>query len=517
MRDPAPWQRKYENMALLSLLFGLWSQYLFVWNGLNLSVPLFVAAFYGLFFYAVKGRIGGFDQWKGQSKSGWLLSLPVVLLSLTYMIYANELFRALNVILLPALIAAQTVLLTRSSGKPWYRAGFYGDVLLLSLFKPFSHIFVPFGLLANRLTPKNAVEQGMVGKAKRILFGLLLAAPLLGLVIGLLASADRIFNELLWRIPRLLFHWDLFGGFIRTFVGAVFALYAFSYLWALLFRRIGDHQVGTHDTWNGLALVVYEEKAKTYKLDPLTASTLLISFNLVYIVFAVIQFSYLFGASKGMLPAGSVYAEYARQGFAQLIAVSLINLILLLCGLHLVKQGERAAELVRKFSLSMLVGCTLVMLISAFGRLSLYEQVYGYTQTRLLVHGFMILLCFILAASIIRIWRSYFSLAKAYIALGLTAYIVMNYADLDGMIARQNSERYEQNGKIDTRYLSHLSTDALPALLKLQERHPRPIPNLEDAIRSIRDQAPTGSGWPSWNLSKSRAAALEQPGQASNG
>src|SRR6478736_5512845 len=107
MRNPAPWQRRYENIALLSLLFGIVSQYLFVGNGFNLSVPLFVLAFYGLFFYAVKGRIGGFEQWRGQSRSGWLLGFPVVLLSLTFAIYANALFRGLNVAILPALVAAQ--------------------------------------------------------------------------------------------------------------------------------------------------------------------------------------------------------------------------------------------------------------------------------------------------------------------------------------------------------------------------------------------------------------------------
>ncbi|NBD23309.1 DUF4153 domain-containing protein [Paenibacillus glycinis] len=512
MRDPAPWQRRYENIALLSLLFGIVSQYLFVWNGFNLSVLLFVIAFYGLFFYAVQGRIGGFDRWRGQTKSGWLLSLPVALLALTYAIYANALFRGLNLVILPALVAAQTVLLTRSSGKPWFRLAFYGEVIFLCLIKPFAYLAVPFSLLGSRLLPKSG-EHGphpAAGKARRILFGLLLAAPLLGLVIGLLASADRIFSELLWRIPRLLFHWDIFDGFIRIFVGAVFAFYAFCYLWTLLFHRSEGGAADSHGAeWNGLMIERYGGKKEPVALDPLTACTLLVSFNLVYLVFAAIQFSYLFGAARGLLPAGAEYAEYARQGFAQLVVVALINLILLLCGLHLVKRGERAGELVRKISLSMLVGCTVIMLVSAFGRLSLYEQMYGYSQTRLLVHGFMIFLCFILAASLIRIWREHFSLAKTYIGLGVAAYVIMNYANLDALIAQRNCERFEARGQIDTAYLMTLSADALPALLKLQAKHPRDLPGLDEAIRGIVDRSGGDGGWPGWNWSTSRAARLD--------
>ncbi|QHW34675.1 DUF4173 domain-containing protein [Paenibacillus rhizovicinus] len=508
MRNPAPWQRRYENIALLSLLFGIVSQYLFVWNGFNVNVPLFIIACYGLFFYAVKGRIGGFDQWRGQTRSGWLLTLPIVLLSLTFAIYANALFHGLNVVLLPALAAAQSVLLTRSSAKPWFRAGFYTDVLYFSLIKPFAYLGVPFGLLAGRLLPQNSEDANpAAGKLRRISFGLLLAAPLLGLVIGLLASADRIFNSLLWRIPRLLFHWDIFDGFIRIFVGAFIACYAFCYLWALLFNRSGDRRgAGENGEWNGLSLQNYETKREPFAFDPLTACTLLISINLVYVVFAVIQFSYLFGAAKGFMPTDVAYAEYARQGFAQLIVVSLINLILLLCGLHLVKRGDRTGELARKLSLSLLVGCTVVMLVSAFSRLSLYEEVYGYTQTRLLVHGFMIFLCFILAASLIRIWREHFSLAKTYIALGITAYLAMNFANLDAIIADRNCDRYNKNGEMDTAYLGTLSADALPALLKLQAVHPDDIEGLGAAIADIRLRSASDGGWPSWNLSKSRAA-----------
>ncbi|MFC4810267.1 DUF4153 domain-containing protein [Paenibacillus sp. GCM10023250] len=509
MRHPAPWQRRYDNLALLALLFGILSQYVFVGNGFNVSVPIFVAAFYGLFFYAVRGRIGGFERWRGQTKSGWLLTLPVGLLSLTFALFADDDFRTLNLFILPALIAAQTVLLTRNSDKPWFRPRFYGDVLTLALVQPFAYVAVPFGLLANRLMPKpEGGGRRTAGKARRIAIGLLLAAPPLLVVTVLLATADQIFGDLIWRVPSLLLRADAFEGAARIIVGAWFALYAFCYLWALLFNRSDPQAAELKRTlWleaetetSGAA-----EKREPFGFDPLTANTLLISFNAVYLVFAAIQFSYLFGAANGLLPDGAAYADYARQGFAQLVAVAVINLLLLLGGLHAVRQGSPLERRARRLSLSLLVGFTVVMLVSAFSRLSLYEDAYGFTRTRLLVHGFMIILCFVLAVSLIRIWRDRFPLAKSYIAIGLAAYVAFNYANLDRMIAAKNAERYEASGNIDMAYMMTLSADAVPPLLQLRDRHPEGVEGLEVVFASIRERSEGSGGWPAWNRSKSRA------------
>ncbi|REE81275.1 uncharacterized protein DUF4173 [Paenibacillus taihuensis] len=502
MRDPAPWQRRYERIALLSLLFGLISQYLMIGHSFGINVPLFVALFYGLYFYAVQGRIGGFDQWRGQSKSGWLLCLPIALLSLTYVLFANTLFQSLNIVVLPALAAAQTVLLTRSSAKPWYRAAFYHDVLYVAIFKPITYISVPFELFASRFLPNGFISEASspaVSRARRIVLGLLLAAPLLLIVILLLASADSIFQSLLNRIPSLFGDVSIGNGIVRLIAAFAIALYAFCYLWTLLFRRTGE-QLQTPPA--RLAKV-------RFLFDPITAETLLICFNLVYLVFAAIQFSYLFGAASGLLPEGAAYADYARQGFAQLVVVSIINLGLLLGGLHLVKREGQTAETVRKISLSLLVGCTIVMLVSAFSRLQLYEQAYGFTQTRLLVHGFMLFLGLVLLMSLIRIWREHFSLAKAYIGLAVAAYVVMNYINIDAIIAEQNSIRYSSTGKIDLEYLKTLSPDALPALVKLQKEHQNDLPALTPIIDSIRNAAIEHGSWQSWSWPQQRARDID--------
>lgn len=499
MRDPAPWQKRYERMLVFAVLFGLVSQYLFVGAAAGISVVLFVTGFYGLFFYAIKGRMGGFDKWQGQMSSGLILFIPILLLTLTYALFANHLFRVLNVIALFALIIAQTVLLTRSSVQPWYRAKFYSESMFLGIVKPFSYIAVPFSLFNNRLKASKAGNSTR-SKLGKILLGLVIAAPLLIIVIALLASADEIFLSWLNELPRVLDFFSFGEGIVRIGAAAIIALYAFCYIWALLFHKSTDSANGLHATVEGSS----QKESMRIEFDPITAGTLLISVNLVYVLFVVIQFSYLFGAANGLLPEGAAYAEYARKGFSELIMVALINIGLLLCGLHLIRRTSKLAEWIRKLSLSLLIGCTIVILISAFSRLALYEEAYGYTQTRLLVHGFMLFLGVLLMIAMLRIWKERFSMAKAYICVSIIAYVMMNYANLDARIASQNMERFERTGAIDIAYLGVLSADAAPALLKLQAKHPK-LDGLSEVIEELRYEARARHKWQSWNWSEQRA------------
>ncbi|MFD0710378.1 DUF4153 domain-containing protein [Paenibacillus sp. GCM10027626] len=494
MRDPAPWQKRYDRLLLYSILLGLAGQYLFVGNDPGVSVILFIIGYYAVFFYAVRGRIGGFEQWRGQSKSGWLLFIPIGLLALTYMLFANSLFRTLNAVVLPAMMIAQALLLTRSSPYPWYKAVFFGDLLNRAIAKPISYIAVPFELIGSKLMPAKA-SYSVNGKLRSVLLGLLLAAPVLIVVIALLAAADGIFLSWLVEIPGWFGGFSVGGSGVRILVAAVLSLYIFCFLWGLLFHN-GDDMRAVRSRAEGGAVA----EQPLVSLDPVTAGTLFTTVNIVYLLFAVIQFSYFFGAAQGMLPEGEAYADYARRGFSELVLVAVINMGLLHVGLHVVRPAGRKAERFRKLLLSMLVLCTFVMLISAFSRLSLYEEAYGFTQTRLLVHGFMIYLGSLLTASFIRIWRVRLSLTKVYIGLSVLAFVIMNYINIDARIAVNNIERYERTGVIDIDYLGTLSADAAPALMKLQQRNPE-WGELQELIVRMKASEKERGSWPSWNLS----------------
>ncbi|REK71396.1 DUF4153 domain-containing protein [Paenibacillus paeoniae] len=501
MRDPAPWQRRYNNMWLLSILLGVLGQYLFVGRPAGVSVPIFVTLFYLLFFYAMKGRMGGFDRWRGQSRMGWFLFAPIALLSITFVLFANDLFRTLNPIVLFILIVAQTMLLARGGSQPWHRPRFILEHIKQWLVTPFAHLTTPFHTMADWVNSRRDTSKAR-SVAGKVGFGLLLAAPLLFVVVLLLASADGIFMAWLNKLSSVFAGGSVRIGVNRFIFACCVAIYVFCYLWGLLFqkRKVPDSSSAelTPDGDPKLRPGVERDK-----FDPISAATVLVCVNVVYVLFAVIQFTYLFGAAEGLLPEGTAYAEYARRGFTELVIVALINIGILLVGLHFIGKGSALFERLRQAMLSILMGSTLVMLISAYSRLSLYEEVYGYTQMRLLVHGFMIFLGVLMAVAFVRIWYTRFSLAKIYIALAITSYVIMNFANIDARIAVNNSTRFEETGKIDMYYLNTLSADAAPALAKLWAKHPK-YTQLEDILKRYEGEALERKHWQSWNLSYQR-------------
>jgi hypothetical protein len=153
--------------------------------------------------------------------------------------------------------------------------------------------------------------------------------------------------------------------------------------------------------------------------------------------------------------------------------------------------------------LYILVGCSGVMLYSAYMRLILYEEVYGYTYIRFLVHAFMIYLAILLIIAALRIRSVKIPLAQCYIVISLVAYVMVNYAGMDRIIAEKNIERYRDSGNIDAPYLSTLSVDAFPLLVEFSKKeYPAMKPLLEKKWVSLSSE---DRRWPSFNASRYRA------------
>ncbi|WKL01487.1 DUF4173 domain-containing protein [Paenibacillus amylolyticus] len=134
------------------------------------------------------------------------------------------------------------------------------------------------------------------------------------------------------------------------------------------------------------------------------------------------------------------------------------------------RSSGKAGSIVHQVLLLILVSCSAIMLYSAFMRLNLYEQAYGYTYIRFLVHAFMIFLALLLLIAGLRIRYTSIPLIRWYIVLALTAYVAVNYVGMDKRIAELNIERYHQTGNIDGTYLASLSADAVPLLESLLMR-----------------------------------------------
>jgi Domain of unknown function (DUF4173) len=292
-----------------------------------------------------------------------------------------------------------------------------------------------------------------MGAYRPIIRGILLALPILFVFLLLLSSADPIFQKYL----SSLFDFNVNGELlVRIFlVGLVTT--ALSGAYALLFMRepIQDPPARLQSDKLGLGA---------------TETTIILgSVSVLFLIFLLVQATYLFGGSDRVLSTGLTYAEYARRGFFELIAVATISMAMLL----VLKKTALlpAARDTRRFAWlsAFLVAEVLIIMFSAHQRLSLYEQAYGFTQLRLFSHVFIVWLAaalIMLALYILRAQReSRFALSLFISVLAFMA--VMNLINPDRLIARQNIDRYQQTGKIDGFYLNELSEDATPELIRL--------------------------------------------------
>ncbi|MFL6556858.1 MAG: DUF4173 domain-containing protein, partial [Bacillus sp. (in: firmicutes)] len=240
------------------------------------------------------------------------------------------------------------------------------------------------------------------------------------------------------------------------------------------------------------------------KLDGIITITVLVIINAVYLLFTLVQFRYFF---SGTLQADFTYAEYARKGFFELLFVTLINLSITVLVLTFTNRGTNVMRRAIQIMLTILVFVSSVMLTSAFLRLSMYEDAYGFTFTRVLVHSFMIFLVVIFTYTLVKIWVEKLSLFHFYFITSLIYYTAITIIDLDKIVVKENMNRYETSGKIDVHYLNNLSYTGVLGLIDLYEKD-KNIPELKTILVERKQQAIAENlPWQSYNLKREQAFA----------
>ena len=303
-------------------------------------------------------------------------------------------------------------------------------------------------LLAVRAVPADGGARW--GPAAR---GASLAAALLAVFAPLFVTADAAFAQ----IVGDAFDWD--GDLVADRV-AVFVLVAGLPLALALTAR----------TWVRPAAPL-RLLGRTEWLIALTA------LDALFAAFVALQLTTLFGGDRHVLQtAGLTYAEYAHQGFGQLMAAAALTLAVI----ALARRDSPVLTLL----LGLLCALTLVVLASALKRLELYEEAFGFTRLRLLAHAAILwlgaLFVLIVAAGALKRTRW---LPRATVAVSAAAAVAFAFANPDARIAEHNIKRFERTGEMDRAYLRHLSADAAPALIRAGEGHkPKPEP---DGILSV--------------------------------
>jgi hypothetical protein len=306
------------------------------------------------------------------------------------------------------------------------------------------------------------------------------ALVLLAVFGGLFLTADAAFRELLGRLALpapgpLLVGQVLTGVLVTGLVAAAAAVAA------------APDRGRRLDAYAGRGLRPVEWVLPLMVLD------------LLFTAFVTVQLTVLFGGRDHVLrTSGLTYAEYARQGFGQLVATAVLTLAVVAVCARVVPRDPQSTRLLRLL-LGGLCLLTLVVLASASRRLGLYEQEFGFTRLRVSVDAAIawlgVVLLLVLAAGVRM--RAHW-LPRAVLLSAAAGLLVFALADPDARIADRNVERFAATGDLDTAYLATLSLDAVPALQALPE------PQRSCVLGGLVGR--TGGGWRSANLARVRAA-----------
>jgi hypothetical protein len=403
-----------------------------------------------------------------------------VLVTLGIVATASEPLHALSILVVLSLLA---IAIARTH--PTHHAGTRSwEVVALPVI-----VFVNCVVEATRRATET-VRELTNDRAVPVIRGVVLTLPIAGLFALLLASVDPTLAA--WRddLGRLLSSWDFvprlvfFGGVLGLSLGALgYAL-----------RPAEKESRPTGETTPLLQL------GETERLMVLSAIAGL------FTLFLTLQVSYLFGDVARVQGSGVSYAEWARRGFAELTVVAtLCGGVILALALTAPATRRRRRILIMEL---IVLGETQVLLHSAFRRVVLYENAYGFTTTRVYAQAYMIVVAaslLLLAHELLRqpSARRLLGRAGALAVMAMTAMAVWNH---EGWIVTQNVARYEHTGKLDVRYLAcDLSARAVPEVLRAAQRVEVGTAALAREVVGQRFAGRLNDSWYEWNVGRSRA------------
>lgn len=442
---------KNTSRLWITALLIAWGFDLLFWKQqLGISFAIFVVlCLGGGFFLSMKEKVP-------PALASLILLIPIGFFTVMTFIREEPFTSTINVLL--TLVTMGLLVLTFRGGK-WLSYSL--SDMVMGIFRlAGSAIGRPIGTFGKRAADEKAEkDEEEVKTVKRgsvfpVIRGVVLALPIVAVLAALLASADPIFSKQLEgllnliridHLPEYIFRlaYILVGGYLLVGV----------FLHALTTSR-EEKLVGVENPWFAPFLGWTE------------AVIILAAVDLLFAFFVGVQFRYFFGGQANITVEGFTYAEYARRGFSEMVAVAFLSLLLVF-GLGTITRRNDGAQR-RTFSILGigLVSFVAVILVSAFQRLLLYEAAYGFSRIRTVTHVFMIWLgALLVATAVMELMRKprLFGLVALATAVGFG--VTLNVINVDDFIVRENVQRAQAGAELDTAYLVSLSKDAIPTLV----------------------------------------------------
>lgn len=337
---------KVKNIHLL--LIGLSSILITIFSKINLGQINYVLPYLiGLCCYLII-----FIKEKDTNNKAYFYLIPIVLIIAAYFIFKIDLSNiVLNIFVIPVLFIIFIFKLVNKDYK-------IGNGFLKSLFSIF-----PNRLFSNLKYLQNGKSKDP-NKVKNIILGLLVGIFVGYIFLILLTSADDYFNAFIESIFHSI---DL----IRIFILIGSFVIMFSILANIYLNRS----------------VKYSNNKKEH-IEGVRTITVLSVINFVFMLFLISEISRLTNNFL-KLPVEYTYSSYAREGFFQLLAITVINFLINIFMIY--KTNILSENKTVKKLLLLLSGFSIMLIFNSYYRMYMYISNYGFTVLRLQVVLFLLM------------------------------------------------------------------------------------------------------------------------------
>jgi hypothetical protein len=407
----------------------------------------------------------------------WLLA-PLGFFALMVFVRANALLTTINVLMV---ILVFSLLLYFYAADRLERLSLLDYPIVLSVTAGNVLFRQPAAIRTGVITARKS--QSFWRTTASVLRGLLLALPVVGIFTWLLSSADTIFSKQVENVfsPRVI------SMLTETFwhllvIGIVGWLVAGILCYGL--DRLNQK--------NREAITVYRPFPGLRKLqqsigftETITTMSLLC---LLFAAFDYIQFTQLFSGQASRTMNAVEYKQYVHRGFAELLVTASLTLALVLCVQYMARTVNSKQLLALRVVSTVLVALALVILVSAFQRMILWESVEAYLDTglRVYVRSFILWLGIAFGWLVVAVWLrpKWFAIGGFVALLGFVATI--NLVNPDDDVVRSNLARFEANPTYQVANIMTpgLSEDAIPALVEAfrTSKNPQMVEFLKDEL-----------------------------------
>ncbi len=274
-----------------------------------------------------------------------------------------------------------------------------------------------------------------------VLIGIGITAGLLIIIIPIMLSADEMFRIKLSNI----FGDTSIGMFVlKTMLAVFLAMVIFGFFFLITARKTNEKNAANKKELPAVTTIIL---------------TITVALAALFTFFAVVQFQYLFIGVTADLPSDFIPAQYAREGYFQLVVLSTLNFAIILTCIFFSKKGSPGAIKAVKGLLAYFNTLNIYLLVSAAYKMSLYQRQFGLTANRLLVYILLAFEAVLIIGLMVKIFIVDMPFLKLAVYFSTAFFAVVSFVNTEAVTLNANINSLYESGDFDFGDIEHQSAD----------------------------------------------------------